>query len=162
MKINDKIEKMMWSIAFPGLGQLLNGQIVKGIFFMILELLTNHYSNLNSIIIYSFTGNIAEAVNNANYQWLMFYPSLYLYVIWDAYKYAKGDNSPMAFLPYVFAAYLGTVGTVYSPSFNINGVLFGPVWLPLICMAIGIFAGYIIQKQICKKINLKLDHKAKK
>lgn len=33
MKINDKIEKMMWSIAFPGLGQLLNGQIVKGIFF---------------------------------------------------------------------------------------------------------------------------------
>ncbi|CDG35354.1 hypothetical protein CTHBC1_0691 [Acetivibrio thermocellus BC1] len=44
MKINDKIEKMMWSIAFPGLGQLLNGQIVKGIFFMILELLINHYS----------------------------------------------------------------------------------------------------------------------
>jgi len=30
----------------------------------------------------------------------------------------------MAFLPYVFAAYLGTVGTVYSPSFNINGVAF--------------------------------------
>jgi len=82
----------------------------------------------------------------------MFYPSLYLYVIWDAYKYAKGDNSPMAFLPYVFAAYLGTVGTVYSPSFNINGVLFGPVWLPLICMAIGIFAVTLYKNKFAKRL----------
>ncbi|WP_265444498.1 hypothetical protein [Acetivibrio straminisolvens] len=159
MKMNDKIEKVLWSIAFPGLGQLLNGHIIKGIFFMILELIVNHCSNLNSIIIYSFVGNIQEAINNSNYQWLMFYPSLYLYVMWDAYKYAKGDHSPMDSLPYVFAAYLGTVGIVYSASFNINGIFFGPVWLTLIFMVIGIIIGCSIQKQINKRSGLNSEKK---
>lgn len=149
---SDKVEKVLWSIAFPGFGQLLNGNVLKGLFFITIELVVNFLSNLNTAIIYSFNGDIVESISKTNYQWLMFYPCIYMYAIWDAYKNAKGENSPFAFLPFVVAAYLGTIGVVYSKSFNIYGILLGPIWLAIICLIAGVFIGRIIQKQITKRL----------
>ena len=39
MITNDKIEKVLWSIAFPGFGQILNKQIMKGLIFISWSLL---------------------------------------------------------------------------------------------------------------------------
>ena len=64
-------EKLLWSIAIPRFGQLLNGKYVKGITFIILEFLINFKTNLNLVIILSFKGEITKAIANTNDQWIM-------------------------------------------------------------------------------------------
>jgi hypothetical protein len=81
---NDKIEKLLWSIALPGFGQLLNHKYIKGILLITLEFLVNVLSNFNKAIILSFQGDILSAIKITNYQWLMFYPCLYFFAMWDA------------------------------------------------------------------------------
>lgn len=68
------VEKLLWSIALPGFGQVLNGKLFKGIFLIGLEVVINIQSNLNKVIIYSFQGNIQAAIEKVDYAWLMFYP----------------------------------------------------------------------------------------
>lgn len=87
------IEKILWDIALPGFGQLLNGSYFKGLVLIVLEFIINDMSNLNMAIIESFYGNINKAIQLTNYQWLMFYPCIYLYAIWDACKDAGGVKS---------------------------------------------------------------------
>lgn len=141
----DKLEKLLWSIALPGFGQLLNKKYVKGILLIALEFLVNVMSNMNQIIILSFHGKIEEAVNQTNYLWLMFYPCLYLFAMWDAYKDADGQHKPFAFLPFVFSAYFVTVGVILSPTFTVFGILIGPIWLPILFVPVGVVVGLIIK-----------------
>jgi uncharacterized membrane protein YcfT len=42
-------------------------------------------------------------------------------------------------LPFVFSAYFITVGLIFSPTLRIMGILFGPVWLPMFFLIIGLF-----------------------
>ncbi len=70
--MTDKLEAILWSIAFSGFAQLLNRKFVKGIVFLLFEFLINVNSNFNMVIFQSFQGNIREAIEAANYQWLMF------------------------------------------------------------------------------------------
>src|SRR3954470_12549150 len=102
--MTDKLEAILWSIALPGFAQLLNGKII----FIFLELLVNVNSHFNIVILYSFQGRIREAIEATNYQWLMFYPCLYMFSMWDAYKDAKGETPPFSYLPFVFGAYFIT------------------------------------------------------
>jgi len=137
-------EKLMWSIALPGFGQYLNGKYFKGTVLLILEFLINVQANFNQIILLSFHGEVNEAIKYADYQWLMFYPCLYFFSIWDAMKDAGGKKDPYSFLPYVFAAFFVTVGLIYSSNLKIFGVLFGPVWLPILFVFPGIIIGFIV------------------
>lgn len=148
--MNNAIEKLLWSIALPGFGQFLNGKVIKGIVFVILEFLVNVQANFNVIIIASFQGDIQNAIVHADYQWLMFYPCLYFYAMWDAYKDAGGGKEKYSFLPFVFSAYFVTVGCIYSSSFLLFGVLLGPVWLPMLCVIPGLVVGIIIKKSLTK------------
>lgn len=140
-----KVEILLWSIALPGFGQILNGKFLKGLLFVGLEFLVNVQSKFNTVIKSSFHGDITEAINQTNYQWLMFYPCLYMFAIWDAYRDAGGGKSPYAVLPTVFGAYVGTVGVIFSQSFSIMGVIFGPVWLGMIGVILGVVFGAIIR-----------------
>lgn len=150
MTKEDKIEKILWSIAFPGFGQILNGHLIKGFVLLGLEFLINVHSNLNLAIISSFQGNIQMAVSKTNYEWLMFYPCIYVFSIWDAYKNAHGENAPFAFLPFVCAAYLGTIGVIYSSTFKPMGAFLGPIWLSILCLLIGTGLGAIVRFIIIK------------
>ena len=136
--MNKKLEKILWSIAIPGFGQLLNGKYVKGLVFILLEFVINVKSNLNEAIMLSFQGDITEGISITNFQWLMFYPCVYMFAIWDAYRDAGGRASPLSF---VLAAYLGTVGIVYSTTLKVMGHLLGPVWLPMSLALIGVLIG---------------------
>ncbi|KPU45529.1 hypothetical protein OXPF_07620 [Oxobacter pfennigii] len=151
MKTDSHIEKILWSIAFPGFGQLLNGDLVKGMVFIALELIINIKSNLNKVIVLSFYGDIETAINTTDYQWLMFYPCIYIFAIWDAYKKSGDDEIKYSFLPFVISAYLGTIGVIYSPTFKIGNILLGPIWLPIICFFSGALIGMIIIKIMSKK-----------
>ena len=92
MKKTTKLEAILWSVAFPGFGQLLNGHLIKGIIFIFLEFIINVNSSFNQAIMFSFLGNITEAARMVNHQWLMFYPYVYMFAMYDAYKFAEGQN----------------------------------------------------------------------
>ncbi|WP_404452007.1 hypothetical protein LG329_16895 [Virgibacillus necropolis] len=148
MNRNNKYEKLLWCIALPGFGQLLNEKYIKGIVFILLEFLINVQGNLNEVIILSFYGKIQEAVDATNYQWLMFYPCLYMFAMWDAYKDAGGGERPFSFMPFVFSAYFVTVGLIYSPDLRIMGTLLGPVWLPILSVIPGVVIGLLLKRLI--------------
>jgi hypothetical protein len=143
--MTDKFEAILWSIALPGFAQLLNRKFLKGIVLIFLELLVNVNSHFNIVILYSFQGNIREAIEAANYQWLMFYPCLYMFAMWDAYKDAQGETPPYSYLPFVFGAYFVTMGLIYSPSFKLGQILIGPVWLPMLSLIPGLLVGNFIK-----------------
>ncbi|MGF7032420.1 hypothetical protein J2T17_003343 [Paenibacillus mucilaginosus] len=141
----NKLEQLLWNIAFPGVAQLLSGQYIKGILFIGLEFLVNSQANFNKVILLSFHGEINQAIEEADYQWLMFYPCLYMFAIWDGYRDAGGMKVPYSFLPFVLAAYLLTLGVIYSPKLKIFGVLLGPIWLPFLFLPIGLGIGIAIR-----------------
>jgi hypothetical protein len=118
-----------------------------------LEFLINSQSNLNTIIISSFQGQIDQAITQAKYQWLMFYPCVYLFAMWDAYRDAGDEPEPYSFLPFVFSAYLGTVGVVFSNVLTIFGQKWGPVWLSILFLIIGAGIGFGIKAVVVKIVS---------
>ncbi|HYK72787.1 MAG TPA: hypothetical protein VEV44_06610 [Pseudoneobacillus sp.] len=146
MKKLTKVEAVLWSAALPGFGQLLVGQYFKGAIFIFLEFLININSHFNSAIMYSFLWEIDKAMQVTDYQWLMFYPCLYMFAMWDAYRQAMPEGEKLTFLPFVFAAYFLTVGLMYSPKLEIFNIKFGPVFLPMFFfLPLGLLVGYLIR-----------------
>ena len=145
-------EALLWSIALPGFGQFLNGKLIKGIVLVFLEILINVQANFNEVIISSFQGEIEKAIVQADYQWLMFYPCLYFYAMWDAFKDAGGGKERYTFLPFVFSAYFVTVGCIYSSEFKLFGVLLGPVWLPILCVIPGVVLGILAKNLLINSL----------
>lgn len=154
MIMTGKLEAILWSIALPGFAQLLNRKFVKGIVFIFLEFLVNVNSHFNMVILYSFQGNIREAIEATNYQWLMFYPCLYMFAMWDAYKDAEGETPPYSYLPFVFSAYFVTIGLIYSPALKLGQKLLGPVWLPILSLFPGLLVGHLLK---CMLIRIKVQ-----
>jgi hypothetical protein len=149
------LEKVLWSIAIPGFGQFLNKKYIKGIVLILLEIIINVKANINTLIVLSFYGKTELAVQQADYQWLMFYPCVYVYSIWDAYRDSRENVSPFFSIPFAFSAYVETIGVIYSKTFRINGVLLGPIFLPMICIFIGLGLGFMIRSLIIKKVHKK-------
>ncbi|SDN85461.1 hypothetical protein [Halobacillus aidingensis] len=145
-----RLEILLWSIAFPGFGQLLNGHLIKGLAFILLEVILNVNSSFNMAIVHSFHGNIEKAIEVTDYQWLMFYPCVYMFAVWDAYREADGECAPYAFVPFAFCAYSVTIGLIYSPLFKVGGVLIGPVWLPILFLLPGIVIGLFIRSLLLR------------
>lgn len=145
MSRDKRVEVLLWSIALPGFGQFLNGKYVKAIVFILLEFLINVQSGLNYAILPSFHGDIQTAILHVDLQWLMFYPCLYLFAMWDAYRDAGGGKETYSYLPFVFSAFIGTIGVVYSPTFHIGEIYFGVIWLPIIFLILGFFIGRLIR-----------------
>lgn len=152
--MTDKLEAILWSIALPGFAQLLNRKFVKGIVFVFLELLVNVNSHLNIVILHSFQGNNREAIEATNYQWLMFYPCLYMFAMWDAYKDAEGETPPYSYLPFVFSAYFLTIGLIYSPALKLGQILLGPVWLSILSLFPGLLVGHLLK---CMLMRIKVQ-----
>jgi hypothetical protein len=146
--VANKKEELLWSVALPGFGQFLNGKLIKGTVFVFLEFLINVQGSFNEALISSFLGDIEKAISQVDYQLLMFYPCLYFFAMWDAFKDADGGKEKYDFLPFVFSAYFVTVGCIYSSKLTIIGVLFGPVWLPMLFVIPGIVVGLFI-RMVC-------------
>ncbi|MCA1062125.1 hypothetical protein QTG56_19445 [Rossellomorea sp. AcN35-11] len=140
-----KLEGILWSIALPGFPQLLVGLWFKGTLLVLLEVIINVQSNFNKAIMYSFLGETHKAASVIDYQWLMFYPCLYMFAMWDAYKLAQIKDEPYIFLPFVMSAYMVTVGLMYSPKVYVFGKFIGPIFLPMLFVIPGVVLGFIIR-----------------
>lgn len=145
MKKINKLEAVLWNIAFPGFSQLLMGHYIKGLMFVALEFVMNGYSRFNQAIMYSFLGEIEKAEAVINYQWLMFYPCVYMFSLWDGYRSAMPEDEKYSFLPFVFGAYFVTVGLMLSPKISIFQVHLGPVFLPMLFLIPGLLIGFFIK-----------------
>jgi hypothetical protein len=150
MKSLSKLEAVLWSIALPGFPQLLTGQFLKGALFVILEFVINVNSNFNQAIMYSFLWEIENAFRVTNFQWLMFYPCLYMFAMWDAYRITLEGRIKGTYLPFVFGAYFITVGLMLSPKIKLFGISLGPVFLPMLFLIPGLAIGYLIRLLIEK------------
>ncbi|SFQ13900.1 hypothetical protein [Salibacterium halotolerans] len=144
-KQSKKLEIVLWSIALPGFGHLILKQYVKGLLLVFLETLVNVCGHFNTVIVLSFNGKIQQAIEQTDYQWLMFYPCLYFFGIWDAYREAGGGEKPFSYLPMAFSAYFVTVGLIFSPVFTFFGQKIGPMWLPMLFLPLGFGIGSLIR-----------------
>ncbi|MGZ4160583.1 MAG: hypothetical protein ACXVNF_07300 [Neobacillus sp.] len=153
MKKMSKLEAILWNIAFPGFSQLLTGQYIKGVLFVALEFIMNVKSRFNQAIMYSFLGEIERAEAVTNYQWLMFYPCVYMFAMWDAYRTAMPENEKYSFLPFVFCAYFVTVGLMVSPKFTLLKYHLGPVFLPMLFLVPGLIIGFFIKFLLTMKFH---------
>jgi predicted transporter len=145
MKKMGRLEAVLWNIAFPGFSQLLSGQYIKGILFVFLEFLINSKSQFNLAIMYSFIGEMERAYSVLNYQWIMFYPCVYMFAIWDAYRFAMPEDEKLSFLPFVFSAYFVTVGIMYSTKMTIFKMNLGPIFLPILFLLPGLISGFLMK-----------------
>lgn len=153
MKRLDKLEAVLWSVALPGFAQLLSGQFLKGALFVLLEFIINVQSHFNSAIMLSFLGDTRQAAQVIDYQWLMFYPCLYLFAMWDAYRSAMPKNEKLSYIPFAFGAYFVTVGLMYSGKVEIFGVFIGPIFFPMLSLIPGLCIGFVIRYLLLKKNN---------
>ncbi|WP_456271757.1 hypothetical protein [Bacillus sp. AK031] len=145
-KTLNKLEAILWSIALPGFPQLLINSYIKGILFVTLEFIVNIQSNFNEAIRLSFLGETRIAAEVIDYQWLMFYPCLYMFAMWDAFKSAEGERDKYSFLPFVCTAYTVTTGLMLAPKVFIKDIFIGPIFFPMICVLPGVGAGFLIRK----------------
>ncbi|MEZ0116879.1 UNVERIFIED_ORG: hypothetical protein ABRZ91_000836 [Heyndrickxia coagulans] len=99
MKKLAPLEAIVWNIALPGFAQLLAGRYVKGIMFLFMEFLINVNSRFNEAIMLSFLGRTREAGNIVDYGWLMFYPCLYFFAMWDALFLTFQNSRKLTELP---------------------------------------------------------------
>lgn len=83
------ITALLWSVMMCGFGQYYNGQYIFGTVLLLCEVGANVLSRLNVSILHSFHGDYQMANDIINYQWGLFYPSIYGFSIWQAYNKAK-------------------------------------------------------------------------
>ncbi|WP_368504716.1 hypothetical protein AB3N04_03330 [Alkalihalophilus sp. As8PL] len=145
MSKEKRVEAILWSIAFPGFGQFLNQKFLKGVFFVLLEFTINVQAKLNLAIIPSFYGNGHTANDTVNYQWIMFYPCVYLFSMYDAYRDAGGKHVKYSFIPFAVSAYIGTIGVIYSRSFQLFDHVLGVIWSPILFHLVGLGIGLLIR-----------------
>jgi hypothetical protein len=150
MRRLQKLEAILWSIALPGFPQLLSGQFLKGALLVLLEFVINVNSNFNQAIMYSFLWEIENAFAVVDYQWLMFYPCVYMFSMWDAYRYTLDEKIDGSYLPFVFGAYFVTVGLMLSPKIKLFNVSVGPVFLPMLFLVPGLLIGFFIRVSLKK------------
>ncbi|MFK2826023.1 hypothetical protein QYG89_10145 [Bacillus sp. B190/17] len=137
------LEILLWCIAMPGFGQFLNRKWIKGIVFILLEFLINVNSKLNLFIKYSFQGKAETAIYAADFEWMLFYPCVYIFSMFDGYidalKISGQQRPPLLSIPFLTAAYLSTVSVIYSDKEWLYTYI-PPVFIPII----GIIAGFIL------------------
>lgn len=83
-------------MVLPGFVQLYNKDYLVGIVLMGWELAVNLNSNLNFVLVKSYSGDLASTHQFINYQWAIFYPSIYGFGLWQAFNYAKTHNEKAA------------------------------------------------------------------
>ena len=74
-----------WSILMPGTGHLYNHRLPTGFIVLVWWIMVSFFSHLLEAIQYTAIGAFSQAISVADPEWLLFMPSLYLFVIFDAY-----------------------------------------------------------------------------
>ncbi|TYR81222.1 hypothetical protein FZC66_05000 [Priestia megaterium] len=83
---------VMWSLFMPGTGQLYLHRIIVGFFALIWGVIFFNQSQILPAVHFLFSGDISQATNVLNIEWLMFLPSIYGFSAYDAYVNTIENN----------------------------------------------------------------------
>lgn len=78
----------LWSGAFAGMGHLYTHRIITGFILMGWYVAVVLMSKMGDLMIYTIFGPYDHIPQLVNYEWLLFFPSIYLYSMYDAYNHA--------------------------------------------------------------------------
>jgi len=81
-----------WSALVPGLGHLYVHNVITGLFIFGYTIAILYFSKVPLAIHYSLLGKFELATNSLNMQWTLFLPSIYIFIIYDAYTAAVEYN----------------------------------------------------------------------
>jgi TM2 domain-containing membrane protein YozV len=129
-----------FSILMPGIGQIYNRQILKGVIFVIFEHFDNIGAKINSAIVLDFNGQHQQALKVINNDYLLFYPGFYVYAVWDAWYFAKnGANKVTTAIPYIIAGFLGDFGVFFAEKIPFPAITTGILMLIPMIISMVIF-----------------------
>lgn len=81
-----------WSALLTGFGHIYNKKAFKALILLSWMVTIIYFAHLNDAIIATFNGRFDQAREIVDYQWLLFFPSIYLFAIWDAYNDSVEKN----------------------------------------------------------------------
>ena len=80
-----------FSLILGGMGQIYNGQKVKGFILIAWTIVINYYAQTNHLLSKFFFGK-EIFLQQVSWQWLLFFPSIFGFCIWDSYMSAVEIN----------------------------------------------------------------------
>ncbi|MGG3677453.1 MULTISPECIES: hypothetical protein [Heyndrickxia] len=92
------LSALLWSAAFPGFGQLYNGDYFIGFLLMLCTAAINFGSNLNMSVYIAFKGNFGMASERFHPEWGIFFPAVYCFSLWQAFNQSVSINRRLASL----------------------------------------------------------------
>ncbi|QDP39656.1 hypothetical protein [Radiobacillus deserti] len=105
---------VIFSLVMPGLGQWLNKQYLKSIFFICIEHILNRLAYINKALYFDLNGLHEEALSIVNVEYAMFYPGIYVLCALDSLLHVKETNNSVFLYWFALAGLLGTVGVIYA------------------------------------------------
>ncbi|NBD23027.1 hypothetical protein [Paenibacillus glycinis] len=82
----------LWSVAFPGFGHFLVHKFITGFALFGWGFYINQLAHLNTAVMYSLNGDIAQTKAILDERYICLYVPLYLFAIWDSYRTAADEN----------------------------------------------------------------------
>jgi hypothetical protein len=120
----------------PGIGQMYNGQFVKGLVFLIMEHFDNIFGGINQALYLDFNGLHTQALQAFNFQYALLYPGFYTYVVWDAFFHAEPNGNPHSIFVFIVAGFIGTITALFASNLLAPALFIG--FSMLIPMLIGV------------------------
>ncbi len=82
----------VWSALMPGLGNLYLHKIIQGLFFVAWTVAVLYFSHGLQAFYFTMIGYFDYAKNIADMQWLLYFPTVYGFQIYDSYVSAVENN----------------------------------------------------------------------
>ncbi|KAA0548406.1 hypothetical protein FZW96_07475 [Bacillus sp. BGMRC 2118] len=83
---------LIWSALVPGLGHLYLHKVIIGFFIFGYTVAILYFGHIPKGVILSLLGDFQRAKEVMNIQWLMYLPSIYIFILYDAYTSAVEYN----------------------------------------------------------------------
>lgn len=82
----------VWNFIFAGLFHVCNNKLISGITLMGWMIAISYFTDLPRMIMYTLLGQFALIPSLINIHWLLFFPSIYLFSVYDGYSHAVYYN----------------------------------------------------------------------
>lgn len=83
---------LIWSFLMPGMGQLYIHRIIAAFFVLIWFIVISYYSHFVEGMNYLLMGEVQQATQVFNKEWILFLPSIYGFAAYDAYVNTVENN----------------------------------------------------------------------
>jgi hypothetical protein len=77
---------VVWSALFPGLGHLYIHKVIVGFFMFAYTVAIMYFGHIPLAIQHSMLGDFAKVKEVVDMQWLLYLPSIFFFILYDAYS----------------------------------------------------------------------------